>query len=54
MLDGTYKIQRPFAMITNDSKDLSNAAKSFMDFAKSEEVQDIITAAGAVPASKQS
>lgn len=54
VLEGTYKIQRPFAMITNDSTDLSNAAKSFMDFAKSEEVQDIITAAGAVPASKQS
>lgn len=53
VLDGTYKIQRPFAMITNDSEKLSGAADSFMEFAKSEEAWDIITGSGAVPAGKQ-
>lgn len=54
VLDGTYKIQRPFAMITNGSGELSDVAKDFMEFAQSEDVWDIITDAGAVPASKQS
>lgn len=53
ILDGTYKIQRPFAMITNSSSKPSEAAQAFIDYAKSDEVADIISEAGAVPASKQ-
>lgn len=52
VLDGSYKIQRPFTMITNESKQLSEAAQAFMDFATGDEVKDIISEAGAVPVSK--
>lgn len=52
VLDGTYKIQRNFNMITNDSKELSPAAQAFLDFATSLEAASLIEAAGAVPASK--
>lgn len=52
VLDGTYKIQRNFNMITNDSKELSPAAQAFLDFATSSEAASLIEAAGAVPASK--
>ena len=49
VLDGTYKIQRNFNMITNDSNELSDAAQAFLDFATSEEAADLISDAGAVP-----
>ena len=52
VLDGTYKIQRNFNMITNDSKELSPAAQAFLDFATSLETASLIEAAGAVPVSK--
>ncbi|MGN1390112.1 MAG: phosphate ABC transporter substrate-binding protein [Bulleidia sp.] len=52
VLDGTYKIQRNFNMITNDSKELSAAAKAFLDFATSSEAASLIEAAGAVPVAK--
>lgn len=52
VLDGTYKIQRNFNMITNDSKELSPAAKAFLDFATSSEAASLIEAAGAVPTAK--
>ena len=52
VLDGTYKIQRNFNMITNDSKELSPAAQAFLDFATSSEAASLIEAAGAVPVSK--
>lgn len=52
VLDGTYKIQRNFNMITNDSKELSPAAQAFLDFATSLEAASLIEAAGAVPVSK--
>lgn len=48
VLDGTYSIQRPFLMVTNDSTELSPAAQAFLDYAASEEVKEIIAAAGAV------
>lgn len=47
--DGTYKIQRPFVFITNDSNQPSEAASAFMEFATSETVADLIAEAGAVP-----
>lgn len=48
ILDGTYSIQRPFLMVTNDSAELSPAAQAFLDYASNPEVKDIIAAAGAV------
>ena len=49
VLDGTYKVQRPFNFITNDSAELSDAAKAFIDFAVSEDAAELIRLAGAVP-----
>ena len=49
VLDGTYKIQRPFNFVTNDSVTPSAAVQSFIDFATSAEAADLIRAAGAVP-----
>ena len=49
VLDGTYKVQRPFNFITNDSVELSDAAKAFIDFAVSEDAAELIRLAGAVP-----
>ncbi len=49
VLDSTYKIQRPFNFVTNDSVTPSDAVQSFIDFATSAEAADLIRAAGAVP-----
>ena len=49
--DGTYKIQRPFVFVTNDSAELSETAQAFFDFAQSDEADELIRAAGAVPLS---
>ena len=49
VLDGTYKIQRPFNFVANDSVTPSDAVQSFIDFATSAEAADLIRAAGAVP-----
>ena len=49
VLDGTYKIQRPFNFVTNDSVTPSDAVQSFIGFATSAEAADLIRAAGAVP-----
>ena len=46
--DGTYAIQRPFLMVTNDSATLSEAAQAFLDYCLSPEVADIIANAGAI------
>lgn len=46
--DGTYKIQRPFVLVTKDGTALSDTAQKFFDFATSKEANDIITKAGAV------
>ncbi|MCC8122043.1 MAG: phosphate ABC transporter substrate-binding protein [Oscillospiraceae bacterium] len=48
ILDGTYAIQRPFVIVTNDSTTLSEAAQAFVDFALSPEAKEVIEAAGAV------
>lgn len=49
VLDGSYKVQRPFNFITNDSVELSAAAQAFIDFAVSEDAAELIRLAGAVP-----
>lgn len=46
--DGTYKIQRPFVLVTKDGTALSKTAQEFFDFATSKDAADIITKAGAV------
>ena len=52
ILDGSYKIQRNFNVITNDSKDLSAQAKAFFDFITGRDAADLIEQAGAVPTAK--
>ena len=47
--DGTYKIQRPFVFVTNDSAPLSEQAQAFLDFATSTDAADLIRTAGAGP-----
>ena len=49
VLDGTYKVQRPFNFITNDAVELSAAAQAFIDFAVSADAAELIRLAGAVP-----
>ncbi len=46
---GEYKIQRNFVLVTKKDAALSKAAQDFFDFATSEEADDLITEAGAVP-----
>ncbi len=46
--DGSYAIQRPFLMVTNDSAELSEAAQAFLDYCLSDEVAEIIANAGAI------
>ena len=48
--DGSYKVQRPFVLVTVEGKALSPAAQSFFDYATSPAVADIIAKAGAVAA----
>ena len=48
--DGTYKIQRPFVLVTKTDAELSETAQKFYDFCFSEEVKSIIESAGVVPA----
>ena len=50
ILDGTYRIQRPFVLVTKDGKKLSDTAQKFFDFATSDDAKDIITSSGVVPA----
>ncbi len=47
--DGQYKIQRNFVLVTKKDVSLSGAAQDFFDFATSEQADDLITQAGAVP-----
>ena len=46
---GTYKIQRPFVLVTKDGTKLSETAQKFFDFATSKDAAGTISAAGAVP-----
>ena len=48
--DGSYQVQRPFVLVTVESKALSAAAQSFFDYATSADAADIIAKAGAVAA----
>ena len=48
--DGSYKIQRPFVLVTRTDKTLSEAAQKFFDYALSAEAAEIIAMAGAVAA----
>ena len=48
--DGSYKIQRPFVLVTRTDKTLSEAAQKFVDYALSAEAAEIIAMAGAVAA----
>ena len=48
--DGSYKVQRPFVLVTVEGKALSAAAQSFFDYATSAGAADIIAKAGAVAA----
>lgn len=49
VLDGSYKIQRPFVFVTKEGAALSPAAQAFVDFALSESAGRLIADAGAVP-----
>ncbi len=48
--DGSYKVQRPFVLVTKTGVALSEAAQKFFDFATSAEAAEIIATAGAVAA----
>ena len=48
--DGSYKVQRPFVLVTVEGKVLSPAAQSFFDYVTSADAADIIAKAGAVAA----
>ncbi len=48
--DGSYAIQRPFVLVTKDGATLSPAAQAFFDYITSPSANEIISAAGAVPA----
>lgn len=52
VLDGSYAIQRPFVLVTKEGATLSAATQAFFDFATSTAANDLIRAAGAVPAAK--
>lgn len=46
--DGSYKIQRPFVLVTKEGEELSPQAQAFYDYAMSSDVADLIAQAGAV------
>lgn len=48
--DGTYKVQRPFMLITKTDAQLSDVAQAFFDYVTSADANAVISAAGAVPA----
>ena len=47
--DGSYKVQRPFVLVTKADASLSESAQKFFDYATSEAAHDIIYSAGVVP-----
>ena len=51
--DGTYKIQRPFVLVTKKGAQLSEGAQKFIEFAFSEEAKPILIKAGVVPVAKK-
>lgn len=48
--DGTYVIQRPFVLVTKEGVELSETAQAFFDYALSPDANEVLTAAGVVPA----
>lgn len=46
--DGSYKIQRPFVLVTKEGEELSAEAKAFYDYAMSADANELIAKAGAV------
>lgn len=46
--DGSYKLQRPFLLVTNKDKPLSPVARAFYDYSLSPDAAVIISRAGAV------
>ena len=48
--DGTYAIQRPFVLATKTDAQLGEAAQAFFDYVTSTAANEIIVAAGVVPA----
>ena len=48
--DGSYAVQRPFVLVTKEGVELSQTAREFFDFITSSAANEIITAAGVVPA----
>ena len=48
--DGSYSIQRPFVLVTKEGVELGAAAQAFFDYITSGDANDVITAAGVVPA----
>lgn len=48
--DGSYVIQRPFVLVTKEGAELSKTAQKFFDYITSPEANEIIIAAGVVPA----
>ena len=48
--DGSYKVQRPFVLVTKTGAELSEAAQLFFDFATSEDAVEYISMAGVVAA----
>ncbi len=47
--NGTYKVQRPFVLVTKTDAELSKTAQKFFDFITSKDANEIISKAGAVP-----
>ena len=46
---GTYKVSRPFNVVTNSSKELSDVSKDFMSFILSAEGQKVVEEEGYIP-----
>ena len=48
--DGSYVVQRPFVLVTKADAELSKTAQAFFEYITSTNANEIITAAGVVPA----
>lgn len=48
--DGSYRVQRPFVLVTMQDRELSKTAQNFFDYITSDEVNDLIASAGVVSA----
>lgn len=50
--DGSYKLQRPFVMVTKRDRELNSDVRKFIDFAFSDDAAPLLIRAGVVPAAK--